>query len=62
MNKQAFFLVDFNIDLLNYTKYQTTSEFLDSLSSNPFIPCILQSTRLTTYSKTVIDKILSNSL
>ena len=59
-NKQVFLLGDFNIDLLNYNDHQPTNEFLDSLTSNSFLPYILQPTRLTSHSKTLIDNIFSN--
>ena len=54
-NKQVFLLCYFNINLLNYNDHQPTNEFLDSLASNSFIPYILQPTRLTSHSKTLID-------
>ena len=54
-NKSAFLLGDFNINLLNYDIYPTTKEFLDSLSSRYFLPYILQSSRVTSNSKTLID-------
>ena len=59
-NKQVFLLGDFNINLLNYNDHQPTNEFLDSLASNSFIPYILQPTRITSHSKTLIDNIFSN--
>ena len=59
-SKQVFLLGDFNIDLLNYNDHQPTNEFLDSLASNSFLPYILQPTRLTSHSKTLIDNIFSN--
>ena len=60
--QQIFLLGDFNINLLNYNEHQPTNEFLDSLASNSIIPYILQPTRLTTHSKTLIDNIFSNVL
>ena len=54
-SNQVFLLGDFNINLLNYNDHQPTNEFLDSLASNSFIPYILQPTRLTSHSKTLID-------
>ena len=57
--KQIFLLGDFNINLLNYNIHQPTNDFLDSLASNSIIPYILQSTRLTGHSKTLIDNIFS---
>ena len=60
--KQIFLLGDFNINLLNYNVHQPTNDFLDSLASNSIIPYILQPTRLTSHSKTLIDNIFSNIL
>ena len=52
-----FFLIrDFNNNLLNYNDYQLTNGFLDSFASNSFIPYILKETRLTSHSKTIINK------
>ena len=45
---------------MNYNEHNQTSEFLDSLASNSFIPLILQSTRITNHSNTLIDNIFSN--
>ena len=59
-SKQVFLLGDFNIDLLNYNDHQPTNEFLDSLASNSFLPYILQPTRLTSHSKTLIDNKFPN--
>ena len=60
--KQIFLLGDFNINLLNYNVHQPTNDFLDSLAFNSIIPYILQPTRLTSHSKTLIDNIFSNIL
>ena len=57
-HKQIFLLGDSNINLLNYNEHQTTNEFLDSLASNTIISCILQPTRLTSHSKTLIYNLL----
>ena len=46
-NKNVFFLVDFNIDLLNYDQHLHTNEFLDSASSDTPMPHIAPSTRTT---------------
>ena len=46
--------------LLNYNGYNPTNEFLDSLASNSFIPLILQPSRTTSHSNTLIDNIFSN--
>ena len=58
-NKTMFFLGDFNINLLNYDIHPPTNEFLDSLSSHYFLPHILQPSRVTTNSRTLIDNIFS---
>ena len=58
--KSIFLLRDFNVNLLNYNEHNQTNEFLDSLASNSFIPLILQPTRITSHSNTLIDNIFSN--
>ena len=60
--KQISLLGDFNLNLLNYNAYQPTNDFFDSLVSNSIIPYIMQPTRLTSHSRTLIDKIFSNIL
>ena len=45
---------------LNYNEHNETKEFLDSLASNSFMPLILQPTRITSHSNTLIDNIFSN--
>ena len=44
--KSIFLPGDFNVNLLNYNEHNQTNEFLDSLSSNLFIPLILQPTSI----------------
>ena len=56
----TFLLTVFNVNLLNYHEHNQTNEYLDSLNSNSFIPLILQPTRITRHSNTVIDNIFSN--
>ena len=58
--KSITLLEDFNVNLLNYNKHNQKNEFLDFLASNSFIPLILQPTRKTSRSNTLIDNILSN--
>ena len=58
--KSVFLLGDFNVNLLNYNEHNQTNEFLDSLASNSFIPLILQPTRITSHSNTLIDNVFSN--
>ena len=45
---------------MNYNEHNQTNEFLDSLASNSFIPLILQLTKITSHSNTLIDNIFSN--
>ena len=59
-NKTIYLLGGFNINLLNYGLHPATNEFLVSLSSHYFLPHILQPSRVTTNSKTLIDNIFSN--
>ena len=58
--KSVLLLGDFNINLLNYNVHSPTNEFLDSLASNSFLPYILQPTRITSHSKTLIDNTFTN--
>ena len=58
--KPIFFLGDFHVNLLNCNDYNPTNECLDSLSSNSFMPLILQPTKITSHSNTIIDNIFSN--
>ena len=58
--KSIFLLRDFNVNLLNYNEHNQTNEFLDSLTSNSFIPLILEPTIITSHSNTLTDNIFSN--
>ena len=58
--KSVFLLGEFNFNLLNHNEFNQTNEFLDSLASNLFIPLILQPTKITSHSNTLIDNIISN--
>ena len=53
-------IANFNVNLLNYNEHNPTNEFLDSLASNSFLPLILQPTRTTSHSNTLIDNLFSN--
>ena len=57
--KFIFLLGDFNVNLLNYNEHNQTNEFLDFLASNSFIPLILERTRITSHSNTLIDNMFS---
>ena len=58
--KSISLLGDFNVNFLNYNEHNQTNEFLDSLATNSFIPLILEPTRITSHSNTLIDNIVSN--
>ena len=53
---------DFNIDLLNTDTCSHTEDYINTLSSFNFLPCILQPTRITEHSATLIDNIFSNNM
>ena len=53
---------DFNIDLLKYNTHQEIGRFYDHLSSFGFAPHILQPTRVTSTSATLIDNIFINNI
>ena len=53
-SKTILLLDDFNINLLNYDIHPPTNKVLDSLSSHYFLPHILQPSRVTSNSKTLI--------
>ena len=59
-SKRIFLLCDFNIDLLKYELSEPINNFMDTLSSNSFLPHILVPTRISKTS-TLIDNIFSNS-
>ena len=44
VEKNIFFVGDFNISLLNYNEHRPTNNFLDSLASGSLLPYIFQST------------------
>ena len=58
--KITLILGSFNITLINYDIHPLTNEVLDSLSSHYFLLHILQPSRVTTNSKTLIDNIFCN--
>ena len=58
MKTNKFFFLD--VTLLNYNDHQPTNKYLDPLALNSFIPHILQPTRITTHSKTLIDNVFLN--
>ena len=61
-NKYCVLLGDFNLDLLKFESHPGTNDFLNTLVSSYFQPQILQPTRITDHSATLIDNIFFNSL
>lgn len=61
-NKHCIILGDFNLDLLKFESHPATDEFMTSLGTSSFQPYILQPTRITNHSVTLIDNIFFNSL
>ena len=58
-NKQILIKADFNINLLNYDD-KNTANFLDTMFSYSYLPFINTPTRVTDYSKTLIDNVFYN--
>ena len=56
-NKNIFILGDFNINLLNCVNHPAPENFLSMMNSNYLLPYILQPTRVTYRSATLIDNI-----
>ena len=50
---------DYDIDLLKHSTHNPTSEILDLIFSNSFIPLINKPTRVTPKTATIIDKIFT---
>ena len=57
---QIFIMGDYNIDLLQYEHSSLSNDFINTMISKSFLPYILQPTRVTDHSATVIDNIFSN--
>ena len=55
-----FFLGDYNLDLLSYSIHNQTSDFVDMIYANSYIPLINKPTRITNQSMTLIDNIYTN--
>ena len=60
-NKIILLMGDFNLNLLNYQSNTDVSNFYDSISSFMLQPLILQPTRVSEKSQTLIDNIFSNN-
>ena len=59
-NKIVYLIGDYNIDLLKTDVHSHSSEFLDTLLSNNFIPLINKPTRDNGKTATIIDNIFTN--
>ena len=55
--KYCIMMGDFNINLLNFETHLPTDDFINTLGSYFFLPQILQPTRVTDHSATLIDNI-----
>ena len=53
----CFLAGDFNIDLLEVENHHPTQTFIDTITSNSFVPCILLPSRVTKSTSTLIDNI-----
>ena len=60
--KRCILAGDFNVDLIKYGDNKTIDEFYDELSSHGFRPLILQPTRVTSKTLSLIDNIFTNDL
>ena len=59
--KQSIFIMgDFNFDLLQYESHNLTNDFITTVTSNSFFPYVLQPTKVTDHSSTVIDNTFPN--
>ena len=61
MNKPCYLMGDTNIDLMKYESHSKTSQYLDLLFTNSFIPLINRPTRITDHTATLIDHIYTNN-
>ena len=57
----CYLLGDMNINLLNHSAHKETSDYLDIIYSNSFVPLITRPTRVTDHSATLIDHIMTNN-
>ena len=59
-DKLAYFMGDFNINLLNEGSHIKTNEFIENILSYSFFPLITKPTRISKTVATLIDNIYSN--
>jgi exonuclease III len=60
-NRKVFLMGDFNVDLLATHVHVPTSDFINCMLTHHFLPLILQPTRITNTTATLIDNIFTNS-
>ena len=60
--KNCALLGDFNIDLSKYETEESSRDFYDTISSFGYRPLIMQPTRVTSHSATIIDNIFVNDI
>ena len=60
VNRKVFLAGDFNIDLLSTLNHASTNEFIDCTIAHHFLPMILQPTRITPTTATLIDNTFTN--
>ena len=60
-NKDVYITGDFNIYLLKYVNNPKYQEFYNLVTANGFLPQILQPTRITDSTMTLIDNIYTNN-
>lgn len=61
-NKNVILLGDFNINLMNHDTHHDTNEFLNLMYQHNMLPIITKPTRITIYSKTLIDNVFTNMI
>lgn len=60
-DKRKFLMGDFNIDLMKVDDESLTAKYFDLMTSHLFVPHIINPTRITSTSRTLIDNIFSNA-
>ena len=60
--KLVFIMGNFNINSLNYENHTPTSDFINTFFANHLQPLILQPTKVTDSTSTLIDNIFSNDI
>ena len=61
-NKEIILMGGFNINLSNYESNESVADFLDTMCSHDFLPCISTPTRLTPHCKTLNNNIFYSGI